>query len=545
MSRSFLALAALALFLLTLLSACRQNEPAAEIARDAATTSDVPKGPYYGEPHRPQVHFSPERGWMNDPNGLVFVDGQYHLFYQYYPDSTVWGPMHWGHAVSKDLLNWAHYPIALAPVDSNYVFSGSIVYDALNTSGFGTTAQPPLVALYTNHDMVAERKGAKDYETQALAYSLDGGTTWTRHSANPVLANPGLKDFRDPKVTWHEPTKRWIMALAARDIVKFYTSPDLKAWTFASDFGAGVGSHGGIWECPDLFRIVESTTGRERYVLIVSVQDGAPAGGSGTSYFVGDFDGTHFTATAGAKTPLWLDQGADHYAFVTFDHSPLPDKQRVGIAWMSNWKYAQQVPATTWRSAMTSARVLSLYETSAGPRLKVLPVPEYYKIRQGRVQFRRLTNLVPTDLSASLDNLGGPIEMSLSTPRGEVPNFSVEITSAEGDTLSFGYDSVATQFFIDRSKINSKAWSPEFAARHTMSNQKLTRIENLRILVDASSVEIFADDGYAVMTDVFFLGGTRTGMRLLGSAGIMGTVHLLAPTLPTPLSATQASLGTK
>ena len=273
----------LTLALLALVAACKQapdNEPGAS---------------HYQEPHRPQFHFSPEKMWMNDPNGLVFYEGEYHLFYQYYPDSTVWGPMHWGHAVSTDLLHWEHLPIALYPDSLGYIFSGSAVVDWNNSSGFGKDSTPPLVAIFTYHNMPAEKAGKIDFQYQAIAYSNDKGRTWTKYSGNPVVPNPGLRDFRDPKVFWHEPSHSWIMAVAAWDHLEIYASPNLKNWQKLSEFGKNWGTHAGVWECPDLFPATVEGTGKTKWVLIQNINPGAYQGGSGTQYFVGNFDGKAFT----------------------------------------------------------------------------------------------------------------------------------------------------------------------------------------------------------------------------------------------------------
>ena len=252
------------------------------------------KPPLYHEQYRPQVHFSPEQRWMNDPNGMFYYQGEYHLFYQHNPDASVWGPMHWGHAISKDLLHWEHQPIALSPDPLGTIFSGSAVVDHKNTSGLGTKENPPIVAIYTYHDPVGEKQGRTDFQTQGLAYSLDKGRSWIKHPANPVLANPGIKDFRDPKVVWHEQSNKWIMVLAQADHIGFYSSKNLIDWNFESNFGKDWGSHIGVWECPDLVLLPIEGSDQHKYALIVSVGSGGPNGGSATQYFVGDFDGKTF-----------------------------------------------------------------------------------------------------------------------------------------------------------------------------------------------------------------------------------------------------------
>ncbi|MGB0839054.1 MAG: glycoside hydrolase family 32 protein [Chitinophagales bacterium] len=254
---------------------------------------------HYGEPHRPQFHFSPEEKWMNAPSGMFYLDGEYHLFHQHHPESTTWGPMHWGHAVSKDLIHWSHLPIALAPDSLGYIFSGSTVVDHNNTSGFQEGQHPPVVALFTYHDASEDRAGDNGIQSQGIAFSNDKGQTWTKYANNPVIPNTdNIRNFRDPKVFWHEESKKWVMILASGDRVMLYKSPDLKNWTKTSEFGTGKanGSHGGLWESPDLFELkVEGNENESRWIMLVSIGNGAPNGGSGTQYFVGDFDGETFT----------------------------------------------------------------------------------------------------------------------------------------------------------------------------------------------------------------------------------------------------------
>ena len=231
------------------------------------------------EAFRPMYHFTPDSMWMNDPNGMLYYNGEYHLFYQYFPDSTVWGPMHWGHAVSKDMVTWDDLPIALYPDSLGLIFSGSAVIDWKNTSGFGVNGNPPMVAIFTHHNMDGERAKRLDFQTQSIAYSNDNGRTWTKYEQNPVIKNPGIKDFRDPKVIWHEATQKWVLVLAAKDRVKFYSSPDLKSWTHASDFG--IENDARLWECPDIFPMKVAGSNTEKWVLITSMQSGAPNGGTG------------------------------------------------------------------------------------------------------------------------------------------------------------------------------------------------------------------------------------------------------------------------
>lgn len=255
-------------------------------AGQAQTAAPVPPAtPQY----RPAYHFTPAAHWMNDPNGMVYYQGTYHLFFQYYPDGMVWGPMHWGHATSPDLVSWKEQPIALYPDKLGMIFSGSAVVDVNNTAGFGKNA---MVAIFTHHNSEEEKKGQNKHEYQSLAYSLDAGKTWKKYEGNPVLPNPGIADFRDPKVSWYEAGKKWVMTLATKDRITFYSSSNLKNWTKESEFGEKLGAHGGVWECPDLFPM--TLNGKTHWVLIVNLNPGGPNGGSGTQYFVGNFDGKYF-----------------------------------------------------------------------------------------------------------------------------------------------------------------------------------------------------------------------------------------------------------
>ncbi|MFZ2988121.1 glycoside hydrolase family 32 protein, partial [Ideonella sp.] len=332
----------------------------------APLPENLPSPPPETPQYRPALHFTPAAHWMNDPNGLVFHQGVYHLFFQYYPEGLSWGPMHWGHASSTDLLRWEEHPIALYPDPLGLIFSGSVVWDERNLSGLAPAGSAPLVAIFTHHDSAAARAGAISWETQSLAWSVDNGLTWTKYAGNPVLKNPGLRDFRDPKVFWLAETGRWVMSLSTGTQIAFYSSADLKDWQLTSKFGADAGSHGGTWECPDLFSL--PLNGRQRWVLLVSLTSGGPNGGSATQYFIGDFDGQRFTPEH--HDVRWLDLGCDNYAGVTWSGT---GERRVFIGWMGNWDYAKVVPTAPWRSAMTLPRELSLREVSGQTRLAARP----------------------------------------------------------------------------------------------------------------------------------------------------------------------------
>ena len=317
------------------------------------------------EKFRPTYHFSPLYGWMNDPNGMVYKDGEYHLFYQYNPYGSKWGNMNWGHAISKDLINWEHRPVAITPDALGTIFSGSAVVDHHNTAGFGAGA---IVAIYTQNS---------DRQVQSIAYSTDNGRTFTKYENNPVLVSEA-RDFRDPKVFWYEGTQRWIMVLAVGQEMQIFSSPDLKDWTFESSFGEGYGAHGNVWECPDLFELPVEGTGEKKWVLLCSLGDG-PFGDSATQYFVGSFDGKKFICDNQPNVTKWMDWGKDHYATVTW--SDAPDNRRIAIAWMSNWQYANDVPTSQYRSPNSVPRDLSLFAVGDGIYLQSAPSPELLKLR--------------------------------------------------------------------------------------------------------------------------------------------------------------------
>ncbi|MBN3582265.1 glycoside hydrolase family 32 protein [Algoriphagus aestuarii] len=439
------------------------------------------------EKFRPIYHFTPREAWMNDPNGMFYYEDEYHLFYQYYPDSTIWGPMHWGHAVTKDLVNWEHLPIALEPDELGYIFSGSAVVDIDNSTGFGTKENPPLVAIYTYHDPVGEREGKVDFQTQGIAYSLDKGRTWTKYENNPVLDNPGIKDFRDPKVTLHETTsgkKIWVMTLAVADHIEFYSSEDLLNWDKTGEFGKGIGAHGGVWECPDLIQM-ETPNGETKYVLLVSINAGGPQKGSATQYFIGDFkDGTF---TPDDTMIRWMDYGPDNYAGVTWSNIPESQNRTLMIGWMSNWIYANQVPTEKWRSAMTLPRELSLFEIDGTMLLKSAPTKELQNQRQKVHEISEQSNLpgIALDLSAELD---GKDEFTII--------FSNELGEQVQITKELGLVS------IDRSQSGISNFNPDFAAIH--SAPMSWKADKIQIFLDAHSVELFVNDGELVMTSIVF-----------------------------------------
>jgi len=463
--------------------------------------STAQKSADYNEQFRPQFHFTPEANWMNDPNGLVYHDGEYHLFYQYYPDDTVWGPMHWGHAISKDLMNWQHLPIALYPDDLGYIFSGSAVVDVDNTSGLGNKANPPMIAIFTYHDPVGEKKGAVNYQTQGIAFSLDKGRTWKKYKNNPVIANPGIRDFRDPKVMWDDKSKSWLMVLVAGDHAEFYGSKNLISWNKLSEFGKNVGAHGGVWECPDLFRLQVEGADEYKYVLLISINPGAPNGGSGTQYFVGDFDGTSFTTSQ--TESKWIDLGTDNYAGVTFNGL---EKKRIFIGWMSNWLYATKVPTSPWRSAMTLPREITLAKEGTNFYLKNNPIADFNRHLSNENKYKHNGKTYVGDFSQT------QIRFTLKEATKDV---SVAFKNGEGEIVIIGINSEKKILFIDRRNSGKKDFSDEFAKEvHTYPLTSLSANADFRIILDKSSVEVFVDGGKYVMTDQLFPNKPYTIMEI-------------------------------
>ena len=453
--------------------------------------------PRFKEKYRPQYHFTPESMWMNDPNGLVYNQGVYHLFYQYYPEDIVWGPMHWGHATSKDMVYWQHRPIALFPDENGYIFSGSAVVDRQNTSGLGTDGKPPLVAVYTYHDINGERAGTDDFQTQGIAYSLDNGETWTKYEGNPVIGNEGIRDFRDPKVFWHEATESWIMVLVAGDHAKFYRSADLKEWTYISEFGRERGAHGGVWECPDLFPLKVEGSDEEKWVLIISINPDAPNGGSGTQYFIGDFDGASFRSEQ--KEARWLDWGRDNYAGVTYNH--VPNGDRIFIGWMSNWDYARDTPTETWRSAMTVPRKLSLRKIGNQYDLFNYPLDNFETIFNPEFQENMVIAGEGTH-NFTFDHFNEAEIRFRTAPR----NFELNFSNEAGDLLTLTLDSDKKEFSLDRRKSGLVDFSEKFAP--DVQRMPVPELPDdpfeVRILIDWSSIEVFINQGQYVLTAQLF-----------------------------------------
>ncbi|MGB3607571.1 glycoside hydrolase family 32 protein [Psychroserpens sp.] len=461
--------------------------------------------------HRPLLHFSPKRHWINDPNGMFFLNGTYHLYFQYHPYDTVWGPMHWGHATSIDLINWIEHPIALSPDDKGYIFSGCVVVDHHNTSGFGSLNQIPVVAIFTYHDAVAEARGDTHYQSQALAYSLDGGFTFTKYKENPILENPRLKDFRDPKVIWDDTRSNWLMVLSTYGETLFYTSENLKDWNYQSNFGKDLGAHDGVWECPDIFPIQVENTSETKWVLLQSLNPGGPNGGSGTQYFIGDFDGKQFLLDATCQAQLsqygalWLDFGRDNYASVSWSNISKHDGRRIILGWMSNWDYANQTPTDGWRGKMTIPRVLTLGLRDDEYSIRALPSEEV--IRNMSKAYTRSNVIVSDKFQMTIDrseNLNVSI-LIIDIDHITLGDYKVSLSNSKNEHLHFGLNTIDAYYYIDRQKSGLTSFSNVFA--NTMSKailkKKLGSLQ-LSVLIDHGSVEIFFNNGETVMTEIVF-----------------------------------------
>ena len=438
------------------------------------------------EKFRPTYHFSPLYGWMNDPNGMVYKDGEYHLFYQYNPYGSKWGNMNWGHAISKDLVNWEHRPVAIAPDAFGTIFSGSAVIDHHNTAGFGAGA---IVAIYTQNG---------DRQVQSIAYSTDNGRTFTKYENNPVLVS-AARDFRDPKVFWYEGSKRWIMVLAVGQEMQFFSSPNLKDWTFESSFGKGHGAHGNVWECPDLFELPVEGTNEKKWVLLCSLGDG-PFGDSATQYFVGSFNGKEFVNESPSKTK-WMDWGKDHYATVTW--SDAPDNRRIAIAWMSNWQYANDVPTSQYRSPNSVPRDLSLFTVDGETYLQSAPSPELLALRDASKKRSFQVNGTRTIKDMIAGNEGAyEIELTIENQHADV--IGLRLYNDKGEEVDMQYDMKEKKFSMDRRKSGKVSFNENFPMLTWTAIESGKDALKLRLFVDKSSVEAFGDGGRFAMTNQVF-----------------------------------------
>lgn len=412
------------------------------------------------EKFRPAYHHTPQYGWMNDPNGMFYKDGEWHLYYQYNPYGSLWENMTWGHSVSKDLVHWEALPLAIEADALGTIFSGSCVVDKDNTAGFGKNA---VIAFYTS---------AGEAQTQSMAYSTDGGRTFYKYGKNPVVTF-NAPDFRDPKVFWYDGTNRWIMMLAVGQEMQIWSSANLKDWQKESSFGSEYGNHGGVWECPDLLKI------EDKWVLICNINPGGPFGGSATQYFVGDFDGHKFTCESMPKVTKWLDYGKDHYATVSFSNAL--DGRTVVLAWMSNWQYANQVPTRQFRSANSIARDLGLFKDGEETYVSVIPSKETLAMRGKKIKN-------PTDACEIVVDVKGSMELILSNTKGE--------------QVVMKYDAQKQTFAMNRKQSGDISFSEAFPIETTAPTHGA--LKQLRLFIDHSSIEAFASDGKMAMTNLVF-----------------------------------------
>lgn len=484
------------------------------------------------EEYRPVYHHTPLYGWMNDANGLVYKDGEWHLYFQYNPYGSVWGNMHWGHSVSRDLVHWEHLAPAIARDNIGHIFSGSTVVDKNNTAGFGEGA---IIAYYTSHN---EAKDNIHVEMQSMAYSTDNGRTFTKYEGNPVLwsnkglendpkRSAGLRDFRDPKLFWYEPLSSWYMIVSSDKEMRFYTSKDLKDWSFVSAFGEGYGFAPNQFECPDFFPLtVQTPSGPvEKWVMIVNINPGCLFGGSATEYFVGSFDGREFKCESAPETYKFIDFGKDHYATVTFSNAP--DSRVIGVPWMSNWEYANTVPTRQYRSANALPREFSLFQVGGETYMAATPVAEVKKlvsaskteagfVLEGEKKIEKLSESNSSAYRLEFDII----------PATGAQNVDFDLVNPDGERAKFILDLKGGRFIFDRTEAGKHEIVCSLNERETDDHRKTISYNykddwalgtwaplslckgdgsyHIDIFVDKCSVEAFVDGGRIAMTNLVF-----------------------------------------
>lgn len=444
------------------------------------------------ETYRPVYHHTPMYGWMNDPNGMFYKDGVYHLYFQYNPYGSMWGNMTWGHSTSTDLTHWTYEGTAIVPDAWGAIFSGSCVVDKDNTAGFGKGA---VVAFYTS----AKSTPWGDIQSQSMAYSLDNGKTFIKYEHNPILTSTE-RDFRDPKVFWYAPGKHWVMMLAVGQEMQIYSSGNLKVWKKESSFGAMQGAHGGVWECPDLVELPIEGTKEKKWVLICNLNPGGPFGGSAAQYFVGSFDGKKFVNESPTQTK-WLDWGKDNYATVTWSNAPAG--RCIALGWMSNWQYANNVPTTQYRSANTLARDLTLYRVGGELYLKSKPSPEIKKARAEEKKIPTFEVKGNYEVASLLADNKGAYEIEMAIENKGTSKIDFSLMNEKGEKVAMYYDVVRKQFVMDRSASGIVGFSRDFPAV-TVAPVRNTDQIHLRLFIDRSSVEAFGEEGEYVMTNLVF-----------------------------------------
>lgn len=444
------------------------------------------------ETYRPVYHHTPVYGWMNDPNGMFYKDGVYHLYFQYNPYGSMWANMTWGHSTSTDLTHWTYEGTAIVPDAWGAIFSGSCVVDKDNTAGFGKGA---VVAFYTS----AKSTPWGDVQSQSMAYSLDNGKTFIKYEHNPILTSTE-RDFRDPKVFWYAPGKHWVMMLAVGQEMQIYSSGNLKEWKKESSFGAMQGAHGGVWECPDLVEVAVEGSKEKKWVLICNLNPGGPFGGSAAQYFVGSFDGKKFVNESPTQTK-WLDWGKDNYATVTWSNAPAG--RCIALGWMSNWQYANNVPTTQYRSANTLARDLTLYRAGGELYLKSKPSPEIKKARAEEKKISTFEVKGNYEVASLLADNKGAYEIEMTIENKGTSKIDFSLMNEKGEKVAMYYDVVRKQFVMDRSASGIVGFSRDFPAV-TVAPVRNTDQIHLRLFIDRSSVEAFGEEGEYVMTNLVF-----------------------------------------
>ena len=474
------------------LRVCVQNVPTGSVCFKKLVQNDDADFALIDEKFRPLYHHTPKRGWMNDPNGMFYKDGVWNLYYQYNPYGSMWGNMHWGHSSSTDLVHWKDEGVALTPDAWGTMFSGSCVV-ADPTPAFG---HPSPTGAGTGSVVVAMYTASRptpyggDVQAQCIAFSNDGGKTFTKYEGNPVLTAED-KDFRDPNPFWNEDIKAWNLILAAGQEMRIYSSKDLKEWKEESRFGLGYGNHGGVWECPDLFEIKDETLNIKKWVLLCNINPGGPFGGSATQYFVGQFDGHKFTCESKPEVTKWLDYGKDHYATVSFYNAP--DNRRTVLAWMSNWQYANQVPTMQFRSANSIARDLGFFTYNGETYVSVVPSKEMLDVRGKKVK-------QPTEACEIIIDVKKQTEIVLS--------------NAKGEQVVMKYDAAKQTFTMDRTKSGDVRFSPDFPC--VTEAPTYGTIKQLRIFIDRCSIEAFDAEGKMAMTNLVFPSEPYNNIKVKG-----------------------------
>jgi fructan beta-fructosidase len=505
---------------LSLVTACSPADIEEEVTFDASQINrHMETDVSFNERYRPQFHYTPKINWMNDPNGLVYLNGTFHLFHQYNPFGNKWGFMSWNHATSTDLVHWEHQPVAIpyGKEEEEAIYSGSAVVDHNNTSGFGNGTTAPIVAIYSS-----AYGGENPHQSQSLAYSTNGGETFQKYEGNPVLEFED-PDFRDPNVKWHEDIQKWIMvvALPLQHKVRFYSSDNLIDWEYLSDFGPA-GAVSGIWECPDLFPLaVDGDPDNIKWVLHVDMNPGAIAGGSGSQYFVGDWDGETFVAddSISGGEIMWADYGTDYYAAISWNNVPEEDGRRLWLAWMNNWEYANEIPTDPWRSAMSIPRSVHLEKVGEKVAVTQRPVEELKTLRGNEVQLEE-QDIAEGNHPLVNDGLSGKAyEVVVELEPGVSETAGLNVREGMNEETVIGYDAMTGTVFVDRTQSGENSFGDEFARRMDAPVRLIDGKVKLHIFVDWSSVEVFVNDGEQVITSRIFPDPKSVGLSLFADGG--------------------------